>query len=45
MDYILLNCPISFNSRQQVTVSLSSAEVEWIALSETIQELLFIIQV
>ena len=41
----LLGCPISHKSRQQGTVSLSSAEAEWIALSEAIKELLFIIQV
>ena len=41
----LLNCPISGKSRQQGVVSLSSAEAEWMALSETIKELLFIIQV
>ena len=45
MDDLLLNCPISFKSRQQGVVSLSSAEAEWMVLSETIKELLFIIQV
>ena len=38
----LLNCTISFKSRQQGTVSLSSAQVELMALSETIKELLSI---
>ena len=41
----LLGVPISVKSRQQKTVSLSSAEVEWIALSEAIKEILFVIQV
>ena len=41
----LLGVPISHKSRQQQTVSLSTAEAEWIALSEAIKEILFAIQV
>ena len=41
----LLGVPIAHKSRQQKTVSLSSAEAEWIALSEAIKEILFVIQV
>ena len=41
----LFGVPISYKSRQQKTVSLSSAEAEWIALSEAIREILFAIHV
>jgi len=41
----LCGVPICWRSRAQRTVTLSSAEAEWIALSEVAKEVLFIAQV
>ena len=45
--YVIYLCgvPISWRSRAQKTVTLSSAEAEWIALSEVAKEVIFISQV
>ncbi|KAL7457138.1 hypothetical protein ACHAWC_008616 [Mediolabrus comicus] len=36
--------PICYKSKSQATVSLSSSEAEWIALSEAVKEILFVVQ-
>ena len=41
----LCGVPISWRSKSQQTISLSSTEAEWIALSETAKEVLFIAQI
>jgi hypothetical protein len=41
----IMNCPILWRSKQQETVSLSSSEAEYIALSEAAKEIKFIYQV
>ena len=39
----LLGVPITWKSRQQKTVSLSSSKAEWIALSEAVKEILYVV--
>ena len=36
--------PICYRSKAQATVSLSSSEAEWIALSEAVKEIVFVVQ-
>jgi hypothetical protein len=36
--------PICYKSKSQATVSLSSSEAEWIALSEAVKEIIFVVQ-
>ncbi len=36
--------PICYKSKMQATVSLSSSEAEWIALSEAVKEIVFVVQ-
>ena len=41
---ILLGVLITWKSRQQKTVRISSSEAEWIALSEAVKEILYVVQ-
>ena len=41
----VLGVPVSWQSKSQKSVSLSSSEVEYIALSEAVKEVMFVIQI
>ena len=42
--YYILGVPISWWSKQQKSVLISSSEVEYVALSEAVKEVMFVIQ-
>jgi hypothetical protein len=41
----LLGCPVVWKSKQQQSVTLSSSEAEYVALSEAAREIKFVVQV
>ena len=38
------DCPVVWNSKKQSTIALSSAEAEYMAISGTVQEIIWMVQ-
>ena len=40
----VLGVPLSWQSKRQISITLTSSEAEWVVLSETLKEVMFVVK-